>query len=95
MAKATRKSKRRPLRKTPRRLPRSLLEKMLCDLVGRLDQHLNMVEAIDTANTPNGLHTVIEHRLRTVFGILLDSQLHSLRDIVGFAHIISRDEVAS
>ena len=86
MKRPTRKAK----AKTPRvkRLSRSTLNEALRDLAERLGRQLERHEAIVAANEPNDKHTEIEYRLRTVFGVLLDSQLRGLREIEGFAQII-------
>ena len=92
---ATRKVKRAPPRKgpAPRHLSRGLLDKMLRDLVGRLDGQIRAAEAIATTMRPTGDHTLREVELRRVFGILLENQLRGLRDVQGFARlIICRDE---
>lgn len=78
-------------RKPSRRLPQRLVDRMLRDLVGRIDEQLNFVEAMETANKPNGQHILVEHQLRTVFGALIERQLRGLRDIATFARLILRD----
>jgi len=71
-----------------RYVSRPLLLQMLSDLCDRIHrQHMEM-DAITETNKPNGLHKVMEHRVRTVIGISLESQLRGLNDIAGFARII-------
>ena len=83
-----------PLNARTRRLSRPLLDKMLREIAERLKQQVRIVEAINGTNTTNDLHTVIEHQIRTVFGLLLDSHLRGLRDIQGLAEMLYKDERA-
>lgn len=86
----TRKTRAKPQGVRP--IPRKLLAAEMVNLSERLDRHLEMTEAIAAANKPNGQHVAIEYDLRLVFGLLLEGQLQSLRDIHGFARILSRRE---
>lgn len=74
-------SKSAKTKRAPRRLSRSLFDKMLLDLVERIDRQIELTQAIKRSNTPNGQHIFIEYQLRTVFGVMLDSQLRDLMDI--------------
>jgi hypothetical protein len=74
-----------------RPLSRPLLDKMLRDLTERIGRQIVVVEAITRANTPNDLHIYIEYQLRTVFGVMLDSQLRGLKDIKGLAEMLYKD----
>jgi hypothetical protein len=68
--------------KRPTRRPsRSLFNKLLLDLIERIDRQIAVTQAIKRANIPNGEHIFIEYQLRTVFGVMLDSQLRDLMDI--------------
>jgi hypothetical protein len=87
----------RPVKtKTKRRaigyLPRPLLNRMLRDLSDRIHGHINDVEAVQATIQPNGQHVMDEHRVRTVFVMMLDVHLRSLRDIEGLANLLIRDE---
>ena len=82
-------------RPSSRPLSRGLLDKLLRDLVGRIHHHIDIVEAIQTVNKPNGQHILVEHQLRTVFDVMLDRQLCGLRDIERLAQIATRGEGAA
>jgi hypothetical protein len=64
-----------------RRPSRSLFNKLLLDLVERIDRQIAVTQSIKRANIPNDSHIYIEYQLRTVFGVMLDSQLRDLMDI--------------
>jgi hypothetical protein len=86
-----RKQRKAAPRKRPanvRYVSRCLLLQLLSDFCARTENQRQALDAIAATNTPNGLHTVAEHRVRTVTGILLESQLSGLRDIEGFARIV-------
>ena len=84
--KRTRKTKRVP------RIRRASLGVMLPDLAERLDRQVQIGLAIQKTQEPNGEHTVAEHELRTVFGLLLESQLRNLRDIRDVARMLCPGE---
>jgi hypothetical protein len=78
-------SRKRP---TAKPLPRRLVVQLLADLCERAQNQLSVLDAIAATNAPNEQHVVMDHRLRTVTGILLENQASSLRQISGFAQII-------
>jgi hypothetical protein len=84
----TRRTAKAKTKRESRPLSRPLLNKLLRDLVERADRQVEVAEAIATTNTPNSQHTVKEIQLRTVFGLLLSTQLEGLRDVAGFARLI-------
>jgi hypothetical protein len=65
-----------------------MMLQLLSDLCDRIKKQRHELDAIAEANVPNDLHTVAEHRVRTVTGILLRKQQSSLYDIEGFARIV-------
>ena len=67
---------------------RRMMLQLLSDLCDRIHKQHMVLDAIAETNKPNELHTVREHRVRTVIGISLESQLRGLDDIAGFARII-------
>jgi hypothetical protein len=75
--------KKRKAKATSKRPSRraSLFNKLLLDLIERIDRQIEVTQAIKRANIPNGEHIFIEYQLRTVFGVILDSQLRDLMDI--------------
>jgi hypothetical protein len=87
MKRATRKT--RAKSKGVRPMSRRVLAAAVVDLTERLDKHLQIAEAIARGNVPNGEHIYAEYRMRLVFGVLLENQLQSLRDIHGLAHMLS------
>jgi hypothetical protein len=87
MKRATRKTRAQPKGLGP--LNRATVNKCLVELSQRLDKHLEIAEAIAKGNVPNGEHIYAEYRVRLVFGVLLENQLQSLRDIHGLAHMLS------
>jgi hypothetical protein len=92
MKRATRKTRAKPQGVRP--LSRRALAAEVVNLSERLDRHLEIAEAIAAANKPNDQHIAIERDLRVVFGLLLDGQMRSLRDIQGFARILARRDDA-
>jgi hypothetical protein len=78
-----RKTKRAVKAKAPasRRSWTALDDKLLLDLLDRIDRHIEVARAIGRANTPNDHHVHMEYQLRTVFGVMLDSQLLDLLDM--------------
>jgi hypothetical protein len=85
--------KRRITKRVPAALSRRVLDKMLADLVTRLEAHALDLEAIHHANKENSTDLVFEHLSRMAFRIALDHQERSLRDIKTFARLI-RDAAA-
>ena len=67
---------------------RPMMLQLLSDLCDRIHRQHMVMDAITETNKPNGFHKVMEHRVRTVIGISLESQLRGLDDIAGFARII-------
>jgi hypothetical protein len=85
------KAKRKPATKAkrgPGRLSRSALNKELIELTVRLDKQYWLADAIVAVNRPNEQHTMIENRLRTVFGLQLDALFHGLGDVLDFAKMV-------
>lgn len=88
-------AKRKPTTKTratrpPTHMPRPMLNSMIRDLAEQIDGHVKTAGAIAIALTQSSAEmTAMEHSLRTVFGILLDGQLRSLRNIQGYARMLS------
>lgn len=72
----------------PVRLSRQTLNKTLIDLTERLQKQLWLADAIVTVNVPNDHHTLMEHQLRTVFGIQLTALLSGMQDAHGLAKIL-------
>ena len=72
----------------PSPLSRPLLMNMLDDLSKRIEKHIGITDAIMEAHKPLGDHIVAEHRVRTVFNVLFEEQLRSLRDIAGLTRIL-------
>ena len=89
MSKANRKTTTRKVRtqKEPR-LSRRELAKLAADLVTRLATHRGELEAIQRTHAPNRENIVAEYYARVSFGIAIDHQARSLRDIAGLAEII-------
>jgi hypothetical protein len=87
---SARKSKphRRKAGAAQRRPSRALLNKLLVDLSERIRQHIKTEESIIEAHKPLGDHIVSEHHVRTVFNVLLERQLGSLRNIAGLTDIL-------
>jgi hypothetical protein len=81
-----RKPRKRPAK--VRYYSRPMMLRLLSDLCDRLHKQHMVLDAITETNKPNGRHTVLEHRVRTVIGISLESQLRGLNDIAEFARII-------
>lgn len=75
-------------KREPRPLSRPLLMNMLDDLSKRIDRHIGITESIMEAHKPLGDHIVVEHHVRTVFNVLFNEQLRSLRDIAGLTTIL-------
>jgi hypothetical protein len=69
-------------------LPRPLLDKTLRDLADRISRQANIAEAVMHSNAPDPYHVNIEHELRTMFDLLMESQLRSLREIEGLARLL-------
>jgi hypothetical protein len=59
--------------KERRGLSRPALDRELVILTERLLDQVWLAKAIITANAPNEQHVVIEHRLRTVFGLQIEA----------------------
>ena len=84
-------TKAKALRKRPAKvnyLSRRLLLQLLSDLCSRSENQRQTLEAIVATNTPDGVNTVVEHRVRTVMGILLEKLQSRQCNIEGFARII-------
>jgi len=77
------------MRQKPKPLSRKALADITNDLAKRLDDQVLVMEAIVNAERPLGAHIVLEHRVRTVFGILLQSQLKQLQDAEQLARLIA------
>ena len=75
--------------KKPKPMSRQTLAKGVQDLAKRLEDHAIVADEILEAERPRGNHTVLEHNVRTVFAVLMESQLKRLREIKGFARILT------
>jgi hypothetical protein len=85
------KAKRKPAAKAkrgPGRLRRTALNKELIELIERLDKQYWIAHAMVAVNRPNDHVVLIEHQLRTVFGLQLDTLLHGLGDVRDFAKAV-------
>ena len=92
MKRTTRKTRAKPQGVRP--LSRRLLVEGMTDVSERLDRLMEVAKAIQQANRPNGEHVGLEYDLRTMFGLLLESQRESIRDIAGVARIYARRDDA-
>ena len=86
------KMNRRAKRLQRRNLSRRLLNQMLDDLGGRLSRQVEVAEAIERTIAPNGQHTVLEHQIRTAFGVMLEGHLRGLKDAAGLAAMLCKRE---
>ena len=85
------KAKRKPATKAkrgPGRSSRTALNKQLIELIERLDKQYWIVDAIVAVNRPKDHDVMIEHQLRTVFGLQLDALLHGMGNVREFAKTI-------
>jgi hypothetical protein len=76
--------------KERRGLSRPALDRELVNLTERLHKQVWLAEAIIAANRPNGQHVMMEHRLRTVFGVQMEALSHELDGVYTLAHALCR-----
>jgi hypothetical protein len=84
--------KKRRLSKERRGLSRPALDRELATLTERLHEQVWLAKAIIAANAPNGQHVVMEHRLRTVFGLQIEALERGLDGAYTHAHALCRAE---
>jgi hypothetical protein len=85
------KAKRKPAAKAkrgPGQLSRTALNKELIELTERLDKLFWILDAVAAVNRPNDYVILMEHRLRTVFGMQLDALLQGLGNVRTFAKTV-------
>jgi hypothetical protein len=71
-----------------RRVSGKLMEDLLKDLCNRLQEQVNIAEALEAAARPHGDVTVVEYPMLKVLELAAGQHAQALRQATGFAEII-------
>lgn len=77
------------------RPPRKLQDEMITDLVGRLTEHLKMVETVAWVSEPHGKLMMAAYHERAAFCLHLEAMQSSMRDILRLAYTLEGDRAAT